>query len=361
MAQAFTRSVLYATVLLAPLAPLAYAAPSAQSNLDKVLSASARVSDVPSGISEVRAAALKQLGVGLGMRAGLADESRVIVGEIEKEKTTLDTKFNFGSLTFSNGALPPVIEEAQDVIAITEYSMRVQGRVYRIVTPATFGQNNWRNYLYLGLTDNDDQIVGDAHNRHRLHRRAGRDGFVDGVGGLVLIGLVVELADDELQRVVLGIEIGTETEQYHRNIGRPIARESDADRVEHFGRPRLCAVGVRTGTLTIGERGLYLGDDRVAQTLRLELHDGVDRVLSLAGIAKDAGIGLDDVRRQRIRIVRIGDARSLRSDVERAREKVAAEQQYRRELRRIEVANRQRRREHPHASYIEKRAKSDDE
>ena len=60
-------------------------------------------------------------------------------------------------------------------------------------------------------------------------------------------------------------------------------------------------------------------------------------------------------------VVRIGDARSLRSDVERAREKVAAEQQYRRELRRIEVANRQRRREHPHASYIEKRAKSDDE
>lgn len=162
MTQAFTRSVLRATVLLVASVHSAYAAPAAQSNLDKVLSASQRVSDVPSGISEVRAAALKQLGVGLGMRAGLADESRVIVGEIEKEKTTLDTKFNFGSLTFSNGALPPVIEEAQDVIAITEYSMRVQGRVYRIVTPATFGQNNWRNYLYLGLTDNADQIVGDA-------------------------------------------------------------------------------------------------------------------------------------------------------------------------------------------------------
>ena len=137
MAKAFTRSVLYATVLLTPLAPLAYAAPSAQSNLDKVLSASSRVSDVPSGISEVRAATLKQLGVGLGMRAGLADESRVIVGDIEKEKTVLDTKFNFGSLTFSNGALPPVIEEAQDVIAITEYSMRVQGR-WEVCTDAEF-------------------------------------------------------------------------------------------------------------------------------------------------------------------------------------------------------------------------------
>lgn len=152
--------VLFALAVVSSLACAGTA--TTQSNLNKVLSASSRVSTIPLGISEVRAAALKQLGVGLGMRAGLADESRMILAEIEKEKTILDTKFNFGSLTFQSGALPPVIEEAQDVIAITEYSMRVQGRVYRIVTPATFGQNNWRNYLYLGLTDNDDQIVGDG-------------------------------------------------------------------------------------------------------------------------------------------------------------------------------------------------------
>lgn len=163
MAGVFTRSVIGAGVIVAAFMPLAYAdAAAPQSTLDKVLSATSQLSSIPSGISEVRAAALKQLGIGLGMRAGLADESRVIIAEIEKEKTVLDTKFNFGSLTFPTGALPPVIEEAKDVIAITEYSMRVQGRVYRIVSPATFGQNNWRNYLYLGLTDSDDQIVGDA-------------------------------------------------------------------------------------------------------------------------------------------------------------------------------------------------------
>ncbi|MGX9221807.1 type IV secretory system conjugative DNA transfer family protein (plasmid) [Massilia varians] len=163
MAGVFTRSIIGAGVIVAAFMPLAYAdAAARQSTLDKVLSATSQLSSIPSGISEVRAAALKQLGIGLGMRAGLADESRVIIAEIEKEKTVLDTKFNFGSLTFPTGALPPVIEEAKDVIAITEYSMRVQGRVYRIVSPATFGQNNWRNYLYLGLTDSDDQIVGDA-------------------------------------------------------------------------------------------------------------------------------------------------------------------------------------------------------
>lgn len=162
MTRVFSRGVTCATVILAAVTPLTFAASSAQSSLDKVLSASSRLPTIPSGVTEVRAAALKQLGVGLGMRAGLADESRVITAEIEKEKSLLDTKFNFGSLTFASGALPPVIEEAQDVIAITEYSMRVQGRVYRIVAPATFGQNNWRNYLYLGLMNNDDQLVGDA-------------------------------------------------------------------------------------------------------------------------------------------------------------------------------------------------------
>lgn len=164
MARIFARSAAGAGVIFATLMPLACAeaATAPQSTLDKVLSATSQLSSIPSGISEVRAAALKQLGVGLGMRAGLADESRVIIAEIEKEKTVLDTKFNFGSLTFPSGALPPVIEEAKDVISITEYSMRVQGRVYRIVSPATFGQNNWRNYLYLGLTDSDDQIIGDA-------------------------------------------------------------------------------------------------------------------------------------------------------------------------------------------------------
>ena len=59
--------------------------------------------------------------------------------------------------------------------------------------------------------------------------------------------------------------------------------------------------------------------------------------------------------------VRIGDARAIKDDIERARAKVAAERQYQRELRRIDAANRQRRREHPHASYIERRGESDDE
>ncbi len=59
--------------------------------------------------------------------------------------------------------------------------------------------------------------------------------------------------------------------------------------------------------------------------------------------------------------VKIGEARSIRDDIERARAKHTAEKQYQRDLRRIEAANRQRRKEHPHATHIERRAESDDE
>lgn len=59
--------------------------------------------------------------------------------------------------------------------------------------------------------------------------------------------------------------------------------------------------------------------------------------------------------------VKIGEARSIRDDVERARAKHAAEKEYQRDLRRVEAANRQRRKEHPHATHIERRAESDDE
>jgi hypothetical protein len=59
--------------------------------------------------------------------------------------------------------------------------------------------------------------------------------------------------------------------------------------------------------------------------------------------------------------VKIGEARAIRDDIERARAKHAAEREYQRDLRRIEAANRQRRKEHPHATHIERRAESDDE
>lgn len=144
------------------IALLAFALPghAGASALDTVLGASAVQEEAP-GIPEVRAGDLRRIGRNLGMRAGLIDGSDIIIKMIEADKARLDREYNFGSLTFASGALPPVIEDAKDVISVMEFSMTVAGRVYKIVSPSRFGQVNWRDYLYLGLSFEKDPLLND--------------------------------------------------------------------------------------------------------------------------------------------------------------------------------------------------------
>jgi hypothetical protein len=59
--------------------------------------------------------------------------------------------------------------------------------------------------------------------------------------------------------------------------------------------------------------------------------------------------------------VRLGDARAIKDDIARARAELVAERLYQRDLRRIEAANRQRRREAPRITRLERQDESDDE
>lgn len=59
--------------------------------------------------------------------------------------------------------------------------------------------------------------------------------------------------------------------------------------------------------------------------------------------------------------VRLGEARAIKGDIQRARAEFLAEKQYQADLRRIERANRQRRKEAPRVTRIERQAESDDE
>ncbi len=59
--------------------------------------------------------------------------------------------------------------------------------------------------------------------------------------------------------------------------------------------------------------------------------------------------------------VRIGEARAIKDDIQRSRAELLAEKQYQADLRRIERANRQRRKEAPRVTRIERQAESDDE
>jgi hypothetical protein len=59
--------------------------------------------------------------------------------------------------------------------------------------------------------------------------------------------------------------------------------------------------------------------------------------------------------------VRLGEARAIKDDIQRARAELVAEKQYQADLRRIESVNRQRRKEAPRVTRIERQAESDDE
>ncbi len=59
--------------------------------------------------------------------------------------------------------------------------------------------------------------------------------------------------------------------------------------------------------------------------------------------------------------VRLDDARAIKDEIARARAELVAERLYQRDLRRIEAANRQRRREAPRITRLERHGESDDE
>jgi hypothetical protein len=59
--------------------------------------------------------------------------------------------------------------------------------------------------------------------------------------------------------------------------------------------------------------------------------------------------------------VRLGEARAIKDDIQRSRAELLAENRYQADLRRIERANRQRRRDAPRVTRIERQGESDDE
>jgi defect-in-organelle-trafficking protein DotC len=130
--------------------------------LAKVMAAKSYEIDTD-GITEVRASALRDVGEALGIRAGLIDGSKAAIIAIEQSHDALDARFNFGSLIMDNGALPPVIAETHDVVSVMDYSMRVAGKIWTILAPATFRSvaPTWRDYLYFGLVTDPDPVMGD--------------------------------------------------------------------------------------------------------------------------------------------------------------------------------------------------------
>jgi defect-in-organelle-trafficking protein DotC len=102
-------------------------------------------------IGAVRAAALKEVALGTGARAGLEARNYQIQQVLKEHEHELDAIFNFRSLLLDSNVLPPVLIEGDNQYsqAATD-SIRVVDQVYKIQAQARFvtAPPNWRDYLY---------------------------------------------------------------------------------------------------------------------------------------------------------------------------------------------------------------------
>lgn len=135
--------------------PVAAQSTSEQSQLSNVLSLSNNSGPDREKIGYAREQTLKEMATALGARAGLSDRSRELIAIFASRAPALDAKFNFNPLVIGNSALPPVISESLNVVALETTAMRVAGAVYNIDEPARFAMPTptWRNWLYIGLDE----------------------------------------------------------------------------------------------------------------------------------------------------------------------------------------------------------------
>ena len=104
-------------------------------------------------VSLVRRSILTDAAQRLGTQAGLADQSKVIMAEIERRADSLDQRYRFQQLIMDAALLPPVIVETKDAVSLEASVMRVAKSTYRIEEPPRFVDvaPTWRDWLWLGL------------------------------------------------------------------------------------------------------------------------------------------------------------------------------------------------------------------
>lgn len=107
----------------------------------------------PTGfINPIRLAALKEAGIGVGARSGLAFRARQINGILEKNDRQLRQLFDFQQMLLPHNVLPPILVESRAQLRLADpNTIRLADRSYRIVEQARFvtAAPQWREYLWM--------------------------------------------------------------------------------------------------------------------------------------------------------------------------------------------------------------------
>lgn len=103
-------------------------------------------------LSQLRAKSLQDSAMSIGAQGGLAWASDQINVKLDQDRKYLDSIFNFSAMVLSHGVVPPVLEEGDNTLNLSDpNTIRVSDRTYKIVQQARFATTppNWREYLWL--------------------------------------------------------------------------------------------------------------------------------------------------------------------------------------------------------------------
>lgn len=147
------------------------------------------VSHLPPGgdqVNPIRFAAIRQAATSLGARSGLAWQARNIDISLRAESVFLDQIFDFNQLMLNHNALPPVLVESDNNLALdNDDTLRINTKTYRIIRPARFVTSppNWRDYLWMRFdrpTLTDRSLLPQTHAEAKLWNHFMKEGWQNG-------------------------------------------------------------------------------------------------------------------------------------------------------------------------------------
>lgn len=155
--------------------------------------------------------ALIDVGLSLGVKAGMASELNQIAQVIQVNERNLDTVYDFGRYLIQGRVVPPVITEARDLYNQDgDYTLRLSGALYKIQSQARFSSvaPTWRDYLSFALhADAPGQaeytnIIPKTGDEQQLWKASVADGWRQGV---VQADLMFKHAMDRMNRDFAGM------------------------------------------------------------------------------------------------------------------------------------------------------------
>lgn len=143
--------------------------------------------DSASGLSALRIKSLKDSAMSIGAQGGLAFASEQMNAKMNEDAKYLDTIFNFNAMVLSHGVMPPVLEQGDNNLNLSDpNTIRVADRTYKIVQQARFATTppNWREYLLLTYSKPelpDKTLLPKSNEEQKIWRDGIRSGWGKGI------------------------------------------------------------------------------------------------------------------------------------------------------------------------------------